>query len=101
MSNSGPHPGAWIEGDPTDGFHTYGLNWTSDKLERFFDGKKVHETTQGVSTSDNQAVILSIENAVGGNNPWAPGTSNGGTAKMVVDYVRISDTQPPAMLSSR
>jgi beta-glucanase (GH16 family) len=87
--------GEWIEGaDPSSGFHTYGLDWQANELVWYFDGKEVYRTTQGVSQSNNQAIVLSIENANGGNNPWAPGTKSGGSAKMVVDYVRVSETKP-------
>ena len=85
----GWHPAAWIEADPTDGFHVYGLKWTADKLTWLFDGEVVYETTWGVSQSDNQAVILSFENTNGDANPFWHGTPPGGSAMLVVDYVRV------------
>lgn len=81
--------GAWIN-KSTDGFHTYGLEWHPDKLVYTFDGEPVHETTKGVSASDNQALMLSLEHAVDAN-PWGATQPDGGqSSEMIVDWVRAS-----------
>jgi beta-glucanase (GH16 family) len=79
----------WIDRN-TDGFHTYGLEWTKDKLTWTFDGEPVWETTQDVSRSNNQALILSMEHA-NTSGPWgAVDADNGRSSRMVIDWVRVS-----------
>lgn len=102
-SKSGAHPGTWVNTDPNSGFHVYGVEWTKDKLTWTVDGRPVYSTTDGVSGSNNQAIILSIENAAGGNNPWAPGTGlqQGDKPTMVVDWVRVSDLSSSQVANSK
>lgn len=52
------------------GFHSVGLLWKKDYLGFYLDGKKVFETTDGVSTSDGQALMLSIEYDKGPGDAW-------------------------------
>lgn len=42
------------------GFHTFGLEWTSDKYSFFIDGLKFHEVTEGISQTE-EYMILSME----------------------------------------
>ena len=84
--------GTWHEGaDPSKGgFHTYGVDWHRDRLDFYFDDRKMWSVTRGVSTSQDQAVILSIEHAAGSSNPWtADAPRVPGDVHMVVDYVRV------------
>jgi len=44
----------------SEGFHTYGFEWTSEKYSFFIDGYKFHEETRGVSKIE-EYMILSME----------------------------------------
>jgi beta-glucanase (GH16 family) len=85
------------------GYHTYGMEWTSDALRFYIDGNlfwAVDNNTaraRGISTSPisgrSEYVILSTEVR---NNSWAGNIPSGGygskstsTTKMTVDWVRV------------
>ena len=66
------------------GFHTFGLEWTSEKYAFFIDGYKFHECEKGISQID-QYMILSMEipeKLQGIKMACAPDTFK-------VDYVRV------------
>jgi len=44
----------------SEGFHTYGFEWTAEKYSFFIDGYKFHEETRGVSKIE-EYMILSME----------------------------------------
>ena len=44
----------------SNGFHTYGFEWTSEKYSFFIDGYKFHEQTAGISNIE-EYMILSME----------------------------------------
>ena len=74
--------------DMTKGFHTYGLEWTSQFLTFFIDGK---QTLQFNTPSDmNQKMYVLLNLAVGGDWPGSPDASvDWSKADLLVDYVRI------------
>jgi hypothetical protein len=86
--------------DLRDGrFHTFGLEWQRDRLTYFFDGQPVWSTTAGVSTSDGQALMLSIEIDDGPGNAWGRDDVFANDAALlpdafVVDYVRVFARTP-------
>ena len=53
-------------------WHTFGLEWTSSRLSYYIDGKQVWSTTRGVSTSNEQALMLTIEYDQGPGDAWDP-----------------------------
>ncbi|MCE4565025.1 glycoside hydrolase family 16 protein [Maribellus sp. CM-23] len=66
------------------GFHTFALEWTSEKYAFFIDGLKYHELSKGLSHID-QYMILSMEipsYLQGIKNACAPDT-------FIVDYVKV------------
>jgi len=68
----------------SEGFHTFALEWTSEKYAFYMDGLKFHETNKGLSHTD-QYMILSMEIPTyleGIKNASAPDA-------MIVDYVRV------------
>lgn len=73
-----------VEGDFTEKFHVYGLEWTKDKLVWTLDGVKTHES----SFSPNTEMYLYINVAVGG--VWAenPEPNQTFSQPMCIDYVR-------------
>jgi Beta-glucanase/Beta-glucan synthetase len=68
----------------SEGFHTFGLEWTEEKYKFIIDGKVYHEQTKGVSKTE-EYMILSMELPAyleGIKNACAPDTFK-------VDYVRV------------
>lgn len=68
----------------SEGFHTYGLEWTPEKYAFYIDGLKFHEVTEGLSHIE-QYMILSMEIPATLENlkkACAPDT-------FMVDYVRV------------
>ncbi len=59
--------------------HSVGLLWAKDHLGFYLDGKKIFETTEGVSTSDGHAIMLSMEYDEGPGDAW-------GLNENVIDY---------------
>jgi Glycosyl hydrolases family 16 len=76
------------------GWHTFGLEWTSSRLTYYMDGKQVWSTTRGVSTSNEQALMLTIEYDQGPGDAWGINQNVFNDAAklpdgMLVDYVRV------------
>lgn len=68
----------------SNGFHTYGLEWTPEKYAFYIDGLKFHEITEGLSHID-EYMILSMEipsSMEALENSCPPDT-------FVVDYVKV------------
>ena len=77
------------QSDVGDGFHTYGLNWTSSALQFYFDGKLIHTINRSsvpVWLWDQPNYLL-LNLAI---------TSSSGPAvqTMEVDYVRVYSAKP-------
>lgn len=69
----------------TDGFHTYGLLWTPDKLVWTYDGVEV---AQAATPADmHQPMYMLVDLAVGGF-AGAPPDHLATTAQMKIDYIR-------------
>ena len=76
------------------GWHTFGLEWTTGQLTYYMDGKQVWTTTRGVSTSKEQALLLSVEYDQGPGDAWEINKNVLNDAgklpdAMLVDYVRV------------
>lgn len=68
----------------SDGYHTFGLEWTPEKYAFYIDGLKFHEKAEGISHVD-EYMILSMEiraTLEGHKNACAPDTFK-------VDYVKV------------
>lgn len=74
----------------TDGWHTFGLEWTNESYSFFIDGNKTWQTYEGISHTP-QFIILSLE--VG---PWAGGDIENVPLpdSILFDYVRVYKTRP-------
>jgi beta-glucanase (GH16 family) len=76
-------------GNVSDGFHTYGLNWTSSALQFYFDGKLIHTINRSsvpvwLWDQDNYLLLnLAITSSSGPD-----------VQTMDVDYVRVYSTKP-------
>lgn len=57
--------------DINDGeFHRFGLRWLQGELTYFLDGTLVYTISEGVSSGNNQALILSMEYDAPPNDAW-------------------------------
>jgi Glycosyl hydrolases family 16 len=84
--------------DLREGWHTFGLQWAPDKLTYYLDGKPVFTTPQGVSTSDGQALMLTVEYQRGPGDAWNINKNVLDDAALLpdyflVDYVRVYERQ--------
>ncbi len=77
--------------DISQGMHTYGFEWTQEKMAWFFDGKVVMRKPSPVGTDARMYLMLSL--AVGDDGPWI-GKPDGSTQKWLIDYVRVWDQKP-------
>lgn len=72
--------------DAADGFHTYGFDWTKDKITWYYDGVKVFEAANRVT---DQSMYMLVNLAVGGDWPGKPNAQTTFPAEMKIDYVRV------------
>ncbi|MCZ0964620.1 family 16 glycosylhydrolase, partial [Paracoccus benzoatiresistens] len=92
------HTNVWSDGSPDslavavegagEGFHTYGLLWTSDSMAWYYDGALVRE--ENVVLTEEMYLILNL--AVGG---WAadPDTTTDFSDALRVDYIRVYELE--------
>lgn len=69
-------PGSWA-----DRWNTYGVNWEPGSITWYYDGVKVGETTQHVTSSPMYLLLDNVQGKHGGDTV-AP-------SRMLVDYVRV------------
>jgi beta-glucanase (GH16 family) len=79
--------GANTPNNNANDFHTYGMDWTKDKIAFYYDGVKRAEFA---ATADfNTPMYMILNQAVGGNWPGSPdSTTDWSKANYQVDYVR-------------
>jgi len=80
-------------------FHTFGVAWQADRLIYYLDGRPVWETRNGVSTSDDHALMLSIEYDQGPGDAWGLDENILDHASklpdtVLVDHVRVYARKP-------
>jgi beta-glucanase (GH16 family) len=86
-SNGSKGLGANTPNNNANDFHTYGMDWTKDKVTFYYDGVKRAEFAATVDLSTPMYMILN--QAVGGNWPGSPdSTTDWSKANYQVDYVR-------------
>jgi Glycosyl hydrolases family 16 len=83
-----------------EGWHTFGLQWTAEKLTYYIDGNAVWATTNGVSAGDGQALMLSVEYQSGPGDAWNINKNIREDAASLpnyfrVDYVRVYEGPSP------
>lgn len=81
--------------DMTAGFHTYGLDWTAQKIAWYFDGQKVFEIDTPASMHKPMYMLANL--AVGGDWPGAPDASTAFPADYRIDYIRAWSHTPPSL----
>jgi Glycosyl hydrolases family 16 len=84
--------------DLREGWHTFGLQWSPDKLTYYLDGKAVWSTTNGISTGDGQALVLSVEYQRGPGDAWNINKNVADDAALLpdnflVDYIRVYESR--------
>lgn len=77
-----------------DEFHTYGIEWTADKIDFYFDGKPYHTFTNRKTNADawpfDQRFHLLLNIAVGGNWGGKMGVDTSVWPQIMwIDYVRV------------
>ncbi len=91
-----PDPdGGWVDvANTSQGFHTYAVDWEPNNITWYFDGKQIAQTT----TPDymNQPMYLILSNQSGTNDSWGGAPDSGNSSQMLVDYVRVYDSNPHA-----
>ncbi|UEM07122.1 glycoside hydrolase family 16 protein (plasmid) [Skermanella rosea] len=70
--------------ETTDGFHTYGLQWTPESIIWHIDGDQTYD----VRNFCDVPMFMMVNLAVGGNWPGEPDASTPFPVRMEVDYVR-------------
>jgi beta-glucanase (GH16 family) len=86
------HPSTWTVSQPYSGFqgwHTYGLLWTSSQITAYVDGvSQGYVTTTGNANEYNAPMFALINMAVGGDLGGAVQVSDWTKATLDVDYMR-------------
>lgn len=77
-----------------DDFHVYAVDWTTNGMDWYVDGKKYFEVTTASLPKNakwvfNQPQFLLLNLAVGGGWPGDPDATTTFPQRMLVDYVRI------------
>lgn len=77
-------------------FHRFGLRWYDDKLSFYIDENLVYTITQGVPSSNNEAIVLSIEYDAPPGDAWGINEnildySDSLPDYFIIDYVRVYD----------
>ncbi len=90
----------WSSADITQGFHTYGVNWTQSTITFFFDGQAVY--TRATPADMHTPMYMLLNLAVGGNWPGSPdSTTDWSKTNYKIDYVRAwSHDQNAAVYSN-
>ena len=75
---------------PTDttAWHTYGLDWTPDRLSWTLDGRVVATTTDTAATQTHRMFLL-VTFALGGSWPGNPDGTTPFPSQMQIDWVRV------------
>jgi len=78
----------WSSADITQGFHTYGVDWTKDTITFYYDGKAAFSRATPADMHTPMYMLLNL--AVGGNWPGAPdSTTDWSKTQYKIDYVRV------------
>lgn len=79
--------------DIEEGFHTYGVNWTAEKMEFFVDGKSVYTFIPENKSTEvwpyDQPFYFIINTAVGGNFGGPEVDDSIFPQEFIIDYVKV------------
>jgi beta-glucanase (GH16 family) len=71
-------------------WHTYSVEWTSDRIDWLVDDRVVKTAIDGVHTTAHSNMYLLITFALGGSWPGPPDGSTVFPSEMLIDWVRIA-----------
>ena len=80
------------------GYHTYGVDWESDKITWYFDGKPVYQVDTPADMHKPMYMIANL--AVGGGWPGAANSTTPFPAQMNIDYVRAYSSLPTDVIAT-
>ena len=77
--------------DLSEGFHTYGVEWTESYIKWYLDGKQfcVIDITGEQFSMFKQEFYILVNLAVGGDWPGSPNSSTVFPQQYVIDYIRV------------
>lgn len=76
-----------------DDYHIYGINWTPEKIQWYFDGEVFYEWDITDNEYFHKPHFVKLNLAVGGSWPGNPNDSTPFPAEYRVDYVSYSQTE--------
>lgn len=82
----------------TTGFHTYGVDWQTDRIIWYFDGAKVHEAPTPAGMDKPMYMLANL--AVGGEWPGSPNATTSFPASLEIDYIRAYAAASGAVFSA-
>jgi len=91
-SSGGTNPQWATIPDPTQAFHTYGVDWEPDKIIWYFDGKQMAQ--QATPADMNKPMYMLINTLTGTSGSWVGAPKAGTTSQMQVNYVRAYAAKP-------
>lgn len=77
---------SFVGPDYSAGFHTFGIEWSEEKVAWFIDGVKRFETDTYVPKEE---MYLYVNTAIGGNWPGSPDETTSFPQYFLVDYIRV------------
>ena len=76
-------------GTDTSQWHTYAVEWSPTQITWFLDGRQVAVATDGVWTTNQSNMYITLTLAVGGNWPGSPDGTTPFPSEMQIDYIRV------------
>jgi len=87
--------GTYVNANTSQGFHTYGVDWTAQNITFYFDGQQTYQIDTPADM--NKPMYMLLDLAVGGSFPGSPNAStNWSAANFNIDYVRAYSHDPNA-----
>lgn len=87
------HAYVFPSGSPSDGMHTYAIEWDPDEIRWYVDGRltftRNEKTTSWLSPTFDKEFFIRLNMAVGGGWPGSPTRATRFPSTFAVDYVRV------------
>lgn len=84
--------------EQTSGYHTYGVDWSSDKLKFYFDGNFMGERDTPTDYHQKMYLLVNLATQEGGEND---ADENGPNLQMKIDYIRAYSKDSSAVAVTR
>ncbi len=92
--------GQFLISPTTDGFHTYGLEWSEGEMKFYVDGNLTWTHTNARVSTIESYLILSHQLGGWGGSGNTPVDDGGLPADMIVDYVKVYENTATASIDS-